>query len=375
MFTALKRHESRKSPIFHRWLVVSLCVHGLMLLALTQFAGGHLRGNGAINSSGDDSYSVTWIPGTGEQAGGGGVDTVLEEADQNGSAGVQTEVEIEPEPENKPIFDVAENDPQKVFNETAAVAVNFDPNGAKTAKIETEPEERALDVTPGEVQEPKTAAGDEAATASKSSGDNADGIGGKNVGANGGQGQGEGNSSGNGSNGIKFFGIFARARKVVYIIDASESMKKHNAMNIAREELFQSLKGMAATDQFQVIFFDAQPHVMAGQQGTKLLSANPRNLLQAERFAKGILPESGTDRFAAISLALGFKPEVIFLLTDADDPKLSAQQLDDIRRINKRRTSINVVEFGIKADLSSDSFLKKLARQNGGKHFYRDLTK
>jgi hypothetical protein len=35
---------------------------------------------------------------------------------------------------------------------------------------------------------------------------------------------------------------------------------------------------------------------------------------------------------------------------------------------------INVVEFGIGGDLSRDSFLKQLSRENWGSHFYYDLT-
>lgn len=73
--------------------------------------------------------------------------------------------------------------------------------------------------------------------------------------------------------------------------------------------------------------------------------------------------------------ALSFDPDVIFLLTDADDPEMSAKDLSDVRRRNKRNSAIHIVEFGIGADLGEDSFLRRLARQNSGKHRYRDLTK
>ena len=42
--------------------------------------------------------------------------------------------------------------------------------------------------------------------------------------------------------------------------------------------------------------------------------------------------------------------------------------------MNKRKTLVHVVEFGVGADLSPDNFLKKLARHNTGIYLYHDLT-
>ena len=160
------------------------------------------------------------------------------------------------------------------------------------------------------------------------------------------------------------------------MIDASESMRKHNAMEIARQELSSSLTGLDPTAHFQIIFFDMKTHAMnrTGERAG-LLRATSNNLRLAGQFIKGIQPEAGTDRFLAVTHALSFDPDVIFLLTDVDDPEMSPSDLWEIQRANKRKASIHVVEFGIKADLSRDSFLKKLARQNNGKYQYRDLTK
>ena len=163
---------------------------------------------------------------------------------------------------------------------------------------------------------------------------------------------------------------------MVYVIDASESMRKHNAMNIAREELSQSLKGLEPAAQFQIVFFDLKTHMMnSSRERAKLLKATSINIRQAELFMRGIQPDAGTDRFSAVMLALSFKPDVVFLLTDADDPAISPQELWDIRHGSKNHSAIHVVEFGIGGDLSPDSFLKKLANQNHGTHYYRDLTK
>ena len=111
------------------------------------------------------------------------------------------------------------------------------------------------------------------------------------------------------------------------------SMRKHNAMAIAQKELIQSLKNLDPSTYFQVVFFDLKTHAMKSPPGReKLLRANPSNLHQAESFIKGILPEAGTDRFLAVSEALKFEPDAIFLLTDADEPEISAKELWDIQR-------------------------------------------
>lgn len=386
MSKTVDRDESRKSPISYRWLLASLLVHGLVLLTLTRFTGGHGPGHGKAGRSQDDALTVTWIPGSGDAAGASGVDTVVDDtvvddAEQGEPNGTAIDVEVGPEPEKKPVFEVAETDPSKVFDEAPgeSVLVSFDLNGARPQKsepVEPTPEESDRNERPRENTVSNQESNGDVPTGPRSSNPDRSDSQSKVAGTNLGKGR-DGSSLGNGSNGVKFFGIFSRARKVVYVIDASESMRKHNAMEIARTELLQSLKGLEQTAQFQVIFFDAQPHVMAGHRGgTKLMLANPRNLVQAEHFAKGIQPESGTNRFAALTIALAFKPDVIFLLTDADEPKLTRQELFDLRRANsKRHTSINVVEFGIQADLSADSFLKQLAHENAGQHFYRDLTK
>ena len=153
-------------------------------------------------------------------------------------------------------------------------------------------------------------------------------------------------------------------------------MRKNRANLIAEDELLQSLAAMHSSMQFQILFFDIRT-IQITKPGTKpgLLPATSANLNLARRFIKGIQPEAGTDRAKALKQALALRPDVIFLLTDVDEPELSGQDLRELQRINGEKTVIHVVEFGEGADLSSDSFLKRLARQNHGKHYYRDVTK
>ena len=72
---------------------------------------------------------------------------------------------------------------------------------------------------------------------------------------------------------------------------------------------------------------------------------------------------------------MSLDPDVVFLLTDSDAPELSAKELADFRRLNRRKAVIHVVEFGKGADLGKENFLKAIARQHGGTYRYYDLTR
>jgi hypothetical protein len=68
------------------------------------------------------------------------------------------------------------------------------------------------------------------------------------------------------------------------------------------------------------------------------------------------------------------RPDVIFLLTDADEPKLGPGDLAKIQRM-AGGISINTIEFGYGPASGEDNFLVQLARQNGGRHGYVDISK
>ncbi len=59
-------------------------------------------------------------------------------------------------------------------------------------------------------------------------------------------------------------------------------------------------------------------------------------------------------------------PDVIFFLTDGEDPSLTGNEMDRLARRN-RGTAIHVIQFGTTPP-SRDNWLKKLARQNSGQY-------
>ena len=368
-------------------LLASLAFHALVLFLMLQFFEFRVAGRGTGDQGNGDHWSATWIPGgsggTGEPGGRGPVaDSLIPEEETDGSNDVHQTIEMQPANEKPRLLSVNETDPQTVFGATRETSNPIESELLASAKIAERKEpadvelnnfnQSALQASVARDEKPPVIGGE------STNDQNENGLT-SNRGNTGSRGSGDepgkGSASGTGGHQTSFFGIKAPAKRIVYVIDASESMRQHDAMQLARQKLWDSLQELTPTSQFQVIFFNLTNHTMnrPGER-TRLLPATSVNLRLAKQFLTGIQPDSGTNRMGAMTLALSFDPDVIYLLTDADAPEMSAKDLWELKRDNKRKALIHVVEFGVGADLSPDSFLKKLARQNAGMHRYHDLA-
>jgi hypothetical protein len=165
---------------------------------------------------------------------------------------------------------------------------------------------------------------------------------------------------------------------VVFVIDCSTSMANDNAMRTAKAALVASLQSLTESQQFQIVFYNNTPSLMKLRNGRpgEMAFATEVNKTFARQYIAGIEPDLGTDHVPALKLALRLGPEVIFFLTDADEPQISPGELDELRRLNQGRTRIHTIEFGRGAELGENiNFLKKLARQNGGTYRYHDVRR
>ncbi len=175
---------------------------------------------------------------------------------------------------------------------------------------------------------------------------------------------------------VSLFGIEAEGYKIAYVFDRSGSMgAEHNPLAALKKELIRSLQAIDSVHQFLIISYNERPRVFnpTGQPG-RLVFGNDENKKAAEEFINSVVADGGTDHEAALVLAMKFAPDVVFMLSDGDDPKLTAKQLERIDRLSAG-TVINTIEFGAGQQADADDFMAKLARQSGGKHVYIDLTK
>ena len=101
----------------------------------------------------------------------------------------------------------------------------------------------------------------------------------------------------------------------------------------AKSELLASLAELGDTQQFQIIFYNEKPTRMnLGRSFGGLVLADEQAKRLAERFVKGIVADGGTQHEAALEMALKLAPDVIFFLTDADEPAMSPPNWRGSRR-------------------------------------------
>jgi len=184
-----------------------------------------------------------------------------------------------------------------------------------------------------------------------------------------------GASGGTGYAKTSVFGVEGHGNKFVYLFDRSASMEGP-PLSTAKRQLLESLQQLHDVNQFQIIFFNSKTRMFDASGGGKRIAfASDRNKQLAANFVGGITADGGTDRMVALHDALNLMPNVIFFLTDADDP-MSARELAEVTRLNRRaQAAICVIEFGRKPAPTPDNFLMQLARESGGKYGYVDTTK
>ncbi len=176
------------------------------------------------------------------------------------------------------------------------------------------------------------------------------------------------------------FGAEGVGNKFVYVFDRSASMDGFQGRPLvaAKAELIASLEDLDQVHQFQIIFYNDQPTVFNPfrPQPPRMLFGDSQTKRLAQNYVRGVIAAGGTRHLEALKLALGMNPDVIFFLTDADEPQLSPTQLEEIRQRNARvGAMINTIQFGAGPDQGGLNFLVRIANMNGGQHVYVDVTR
>ncbi|MFM7055288.1 MAG: vWA domain-containing protein [Planctomycetota bacterium] len=170
-----------------------------------------------------------------------------------------------------------------------------------------------------------------------------------------------------------FMNIVGVGRSFVYVIDTSSSMDGPR-LRQAKSQLKASLRLLQPNQQFAVILYNetTQRLKLRRQAEQSLYFATEVNRQLATQEIDSILSDAGTDHRPALLEALSLRPDVVYFLTDGDEPVLSVADLRDIRHA-AQGTTIHVVRFGDgNWTRGSDHWLQQLAGQNQGE--YRELA-
>lgn len=174
---------------------------------------------------------------------------------------------------------------------------------------------------------------------------------------------------------VSLFGISGTGSRFVYVFDRSISMAGP-PLRAAKQQLIASLDPLESVHQFQIIFFNHEPQawdLTGGQQ--RIAFATDANKQLAKKYVQNIMATGGTFRHTALQLALRLRPDVIFFLTDTDDP-MSARDLDQaISRAERDAIAIHTIEYGSGAASSNENFLRRLARETRGRYVYVDTQR
>ena len=203
----------------------------------------------------------------------------------------------------------------------------------------------------------------------------ADGSLGKGLSGDGGTGSssgGKGRGSGTKTK-TSFFGVEGSGASFVYVVDRSDSMNSYDSapLRYAKKELLKSLASLNEYNQFQIVFYNDSPLPMSNQ----MIFATDGNKGRANNFVRNMPGDGSTQHLPALKQGLAMVPEVIFFLTDADDPSLTMPQLLDIqRRADLTRTTIHTIQFNSGPASNDGSWIRKLAEMNRGSYTYIDVT-
>jgi hypothetical protein len=154
-----------------------------------------------------------------------------------------------------------------------------------------------------------------------------------------------------------------QARRVVYVLDRSLSMGPSRALGRARRELLSALARLPAGASFQVVLYNlrAEPLRIDGQSG--YLPADEPTRAAVARALERTAATGSTNHVNALRQGLYLHPDVLFLVTDADE--LSERDVQEVVRINSARTAIHVIELSRRrADAGGP--LCRLAALTGG---------
>ncbi len=167
-------------------------------------------------------------------------------------------------------------------------------------------------------------------------------------------------SQGPGSS-ASFFGLEARGKDFVYVVDYSGSMQGQK-IKAAKQELIRSIDELTSRCKFYIIFYNKDYITMPAET---MLRANQTNKQTMFRWVEQLTPGGGTDPRQAVKHAISLNPDAIYLLSDGI---FERQACDDIDRANRmKRIPIHTIAYYSK---DGRTLLKRISADSNGRFEY-----
>ena len=184
------------------------------------------------------------------------------------------------------------------------------------------------------------------------------------------------------------FGLQGEGTDFVYVFDRSQSMNSTfsfssegetvfsiTPLQAAKAELLRSLGDLGTDNRFHILFYNHEMWMFDPGRGSQrgLIVGTDENKRRAASFIASVYGDGRTRHVPPLEAAIRMRPDVIFLLTDGedkDDP--TPAELARLRKLNKGRTKINVIQFCFEP--RTDGALVTLANENGGRHIFMHVS-
>ena len=186
-----------------------------------------------------------------------------------------------------------------------------------------------------------------------------------------------------GSGEPQFFGTGGGGNvgSIAYVIDASGSLI--DTLPFVLTELKRSILQLDQSQKFTVIFFQANLAIEVRSPRRGLRRATPKNkqlVIDWLDNSSEVVPKGGSNPIKAIKLALQYRPDLIFILSDniTGTDKYEVDQrhlLDEIMKANTAHTKINTIQFIYRDKLEQyglEPTLDLISQQNAGRYKFLD---
>lgn len=185
--------------------------------------------------------------------------------------------------------------------------------------------------------------------------------------------------------GSTFYGIPVRSKRIVFVVDRSESMAEKarwkdtsaasgpvdlrlvgdRKIDVCRYELKKALLVLAKDAEFNVVFFNRDVAAFA----PSAMKATPENVKKAFAFIDSFEPRGRTNLFDPLEKAIvAAQADTVFLLTDGLPNCGQFEKPEEIRReiarLNTARLAVHAIYVG--SEKGGEELLRGLAQENGG---------
>jgi hypothetical protein len=166
---------------------------------------------------------------------------------------------------------------------------------------------------------------------------------------------------------LGLFGQQATGRSFVFLVDRSHSMGEAGALVAVEGALRAALAGLQPEHRVQLIAYNEELLYLHRPGPAR---ATPETRRAAEQMLNRLAATRGTAHELALLAGLREETEVLYLLTDAGDPALTAGQIEQIAARARGRTAIHCIHFGLGAAPSEEHFLRQLAAACSGTYTF-----